>query len=434
MSRFELCPLRPLRGARFRSLSFSCVMSLGISNDEYAVTDLLGRANFARTLGRAIASCETPLVIGLYGTWGSGKTSLMHQIASDLPKSNIAFVHFDPWKYQFDEEPAVALLHTMVDSLQLGDRARKLLMVIAGALGSILLKATTTLDIENIRELGEQYEQERFQLREKQARLQTCFRNLISIATDEGKKRLVFFIDDLDRCVPEAVLKVLEALKLYLNLPGCVYVIGVDRTALECSIKYRYKELEVREADYLDKIVQLPFTIPPIAEQAMERFLRALLPKELQDVANILVAGLTDNPRQIKRFVNSLILNHELARTQLEARYDPKILTGVLLIQYRQPELFKAAMLRPSVIIEAVSGTLKDALLLARFQADNRLSRALPHLKSLGYEELTRYIFLSEVASPRTVGFDLVLTRVPLESKPASCINSGVVARNSRYS
>jgi predicted KAP-like P-loop ATPase len=241
-------------------------MESGIQNDEPAVEDLLDRRKFAHALSRVIASCHTPLVIGLYGTWGIGKTSLMHQIEADLAdartSAGITFkpVWFDAWRHQFDEYPAVTLLHTMVDALGMESEGRRLLTVIGAALGSVLLKSTTTLGLDDIRKIGDQYEEERFQLREKQVRLQSYFAELISRATNLGRSRLVFFIDDLDRCLPETVLKVLEALKLYLNLPDCVYVIGVDRAALECSIRYRYKDLEVREADYIDKIVQLPFS------------------------------------------------------------------------------------------------------------------------------------------------------------------------------
>lgn len=243
-----------------------------ITNDEAVATDGLGRAKFANGLVKVIETCDTPLVIGLYGTWGIGKTSLMKQIEQQLDEAiHVRTVWFDPWQHQFDEDPAVALLHTMVSQLGLGGEGKKLLTIIATALGSAVLKATTNLDADDIHKFGERYEEERFQIREKQVRLKEYFRALIDHATEGGKHRLVMFIDDLDRCVPEQVLRTLEALKLYLSIPGCIYVMGVDRAALECSVKLRYKDLEIREADYLDKIVQLPFVIPPINQKTHAR-------------------------------------------------------------------------------------------------------------------------------------------------------------------
>ncbi|HEX4700920.1 MAG TPA: P-loop NTPase fold protein, partial [Pseudonocardiaceae bacterium] len=186
-----------------------------IWNDEPAVVDLLDRAQFARALAYVGTTCETPLVIGVYGTWGIGKTSLLRLIKGRVDQENSArTVWFDAWQHQFDENPAVALLHTMVDELGLGDEGKRLLYVIASALGGAALKATKLITAKDVHEIEERYEVERFLIREKQVRLRKHFAELLNQATKNGEIRLVFFIDDLDRCVPEQVLRVLEALKL----------------------------------------------------------------------------------------------------------------------------------------------------------------------------------------------------------------------------
>jgi ribosomal protein L7/L12 len=387
-------------------------MVIQIQNDEPTTIDTLNRGRFAKALARVLESCDTPLVVGLYGTWGIGKTSLMRQIEYELgSQTGIRTIWFDPWQHQFDEDPAIALLHTMVEQLKLGDVAKKLLTVIAVALGSILLKATTTLSTPEIQQLGERYEQERFQIREKQIRLREYFTKLIDRASESGHYRLVFFIDDLDRCVPEQVLKVLEALKLYLNLRNCVYVIGVDRSALECSIRHKYKEQEVREADYLDKIVQLPFTIPPIARESMARFITPLLPVDLADSRDLLVVGLGDNPRQVKRFVNTLLLNHELASAMMGEHYDPKLLAGVLLVQYRQQDLYRAAVLDANVLIAAASGGDAAKPFEEQLKKDPRLTEVINKAGFKDPQSIAPYIYLSEVVSVRQINFDVFLSK-----------------------
>ncbi|HJR06753.1 MAG TPA: ribosomal protein L7/L12 [Pyrinomonadaceae bacterium] len=388
-------------------------MAIQIQNDEPTTIDTLDRGRFAQSLARVIETCDTPLVVGLYGTWGIGKTSLMRQIEYELgANTKIRTIWFDPWQHQFDEDPAIALLHTMVEQLKLGDTAKKLLTVIAAALGSILLKATTTLSTTEIQELGERYEQERFQIREKQIRLREYFTKLIGRASESGYYRLVFFIDDLDRCVPEQVLKVLEALKLYLNLPNCVYVIGVDRSALECSIRHKYKEQEVREADYLDKIVQLPFTIPPIARESMSRFIAPLLPDGLADSHELLVLGLGDNPRQVKRFVNTLLLNHELASAMMGEHYDPKLLAGVLLVQYRQQDMYRAAVLDPAVLTAAASDGDAVKPFEEQLKKDPRLAEVINKAGFKDPQSIAPYIYLSEVASVRQINFNVFLSHI----------------------
>lgn len=386
-------------------------MNIEIRNDEPTTNDTLDRGKFAEALAQVIKTCDTPLVIGLYGTWGVGKTSLMQQIKSKIDEVNIVrSVWFDPWQHQFDEDPAISLLHTMVDGFNMGEDGKKLLTVIAGALGSILLKATTTLSTTEIQELAEKYEKERFLVREKQIRLRQHFSQLIEKASDKGAKRLVFFIDDLDRCIPEQILKVLEALKLYLNLPGCVYILGVDRGALEGSIKHRYKDLDLNEASYLDKIVQLPFSIPPIAENSMGEFVTPLVPQDLHDVVPMLIRGLGGNPRQVKRFINTFLLNHQLASTMLGEAYSPKFLVAVLLIQYRQPEFFKVVVRDSTALNKIASGEkseyseqIKDDQTLLSVIMDTGLNTNI---------DVTPYIYLSEVASVRKLEFDIVMHKV----------------------
>jgi hypothetical protein len=385
---------------------------LRIQSDEPVAIDALDREKFAFALAKVVETCDTPLVIGLYGTWGIGKTSLMRQIEAALHESlHVRTVWFDPWQHQFDEDPAVALLHTMVSQLGLGDEGKKILTVIAAALGSVLLKATTTLNADDLQRLGERYEEERFQVREKQVRLREYFGALIEHASENGKHRLVF-IDDLDRCVPELVLKVLEALKLYLSLPNCVFVLGVDRSALECSIRHRYKDQEIREADYLDKIVQLPFTIPPIVRESMKRFVGTLLEGPLATATDLLVAGLGDNPRQVKRFVNTLLLNHELAAGSFGEGYDARMLAAVLVIQYRRPDLFKAATSDPGILVSLARGGEQAEPYADFIKNDPRLQDVISQARFTKPERVAPYIYLSEIAGVRVVAFDVVMTAV----------------------
>jgi ribosomal protein L7/L12 len=381
-----------------------------IFNDEPAVEDRLDRLKLAQALVATVQKCETPLVVGLHGTWGTGKTSLMRIMEKELENVGAVIpIWFDAWQHQFDENPVVALLHKMVDDLGLGEEGRRLLYVIAGAFSGLLLKATTNFSATELREVSDKYDEERFLIREKQIRLRTHFAELLQRATGKGEVRLVFFIDDLDRCVPEQVLRVLEALKLFLNMPGCVYVLGVDRVALENSIRQRYQGSEVSEAEYLDKIVQLPFSIPPIAVEAMSSFVLELLPLELQKVTRDLVECLDENPRQVKRFVNALLLNHELASKTLGEAYEPSHLAAILLLQYRKPDLFKRALGDPKIF-----GNLSEA----DGDAGPWLQRIGERLREVPQEQLASYIYLSEAASVRALHFDVVLTAMEGQKIP----------------
>ncbi|SDC98436.1 ribosomal protein L7/L12 [Actinokineospora iranica] len=382
-------------------------MSFGIRNDEPAIEDALDRDKIALALANAVQICDTPLVVGLYGSWGSGKTSLMKLVQRHLDRTdNCVTVWFDAWQHQFDENPAVALLHTMVEEAGLGEEGRKLLYAIAGALGNAALKAMTLMSAAtDFRKFEEKYEQERFLVREKQVRLRQHFEELLGKVTNNGEIRLVFFIDDLDRCVSEHILKTLEALKLFLNMKGCVYVLGVDREALERSIRHRYGDEDVSEAQYLDKIVQVPFTIPPVTADSTTGFVRSLLTPKLHDIAEDIVAGLGTNPRQIKRFVNSFILNDELAKQTFDsADYDAKILVALLVVQYQRPAFYKEIVDDRDVLLAPSDAN-------AHLFADPAVLRLSGVIKG-DPSGLDGYIHLSQVAGVRPTEFDVRVTQV----------------------
>ncbi len=125
--------------------------------------------------------------------------------------------------------------------------------------------------------------------------------------TNDGK--LVVFIDDLDRCLPENAITVLESLKLFIGNAHCIFVLGMDHSIVEAGIKIRYGDDKtlITGRNYLDKIIQVPFFLPPVLDEN----LRGSLPKDLdfsEEVWEIIRMGMGGNPRKTRRFVNSFSL------------------------------------------------------------------------------------------------------------------------------
>ena len=336
-----------------------------IDSDSPTERDDLGREPYVRTLARIVRTAETPLVIAIYGAWGAGKTSLMMQLRRQLDpghdgpaagEQHARTVWFDPWMHQFDDSPALALLHAAVDQLDLSMAARRnvvtALSKLAIALGEDIQLPFIGVRIGKLLKIREELAQDDFNRREQRARLRQHFHDVLA-ATGAADKRVVFFIDDLDRCQPAVALSLLEALKLYLDLRGCVYVLGVDREPLEAAVGAQYATLGLRTESYLDKIIQLPFAIPAISEAAMDGFVAKRLTDDLSVCAEILAAATADEPRSVKRLANSLLINHELAReATFETTYDPRILTMVVLIQNKAPDLYRQLRLDPSLITD----------------------------------------------------------------------------------
>lgn len=350
---------------------------------------------------------------GHWALWslGVGKTSLMEQIRVKLDDDNSTqTVWFDAWCHQFDEHPVIGLLHAMVADLEitgmLKEDLKKTIYTIARALGSGIIKTTTHIDSKDIIEALSRYDEENFKIQEDRVRLFNYFRELVSKVQTEKNgsgSRIVFFIDDLDRCMPDNALSVLEALKLYLNIEGCVYFLGLDRHTLEKSIRHQYED-HVDAVSYLDKIIQLPFNIPPIAPDSMKLFIQSLLPKALKDCEEILEHGIGGNPRGVKRFINTLLLNHQLATTKELHNYQPRILALLLMIQYRNPDLYIRYARKPSLMVNLIKNTEESQSLwdTHNIAYDEDLEEVLKMSKLSDPEELKSYIYLTDVAGIAT--------------------------------
>ncbi|MEM7655771.1 MAG: P-loop NTPase fold protein, partial [Bacteroidota bacterium] len=104
----------------------------------------------------------------------------------------------------------------------------------------------------------------------------------------DGRKAVIF-IDDLDRCEPETAFQILEAIKVYLDLNNCVFVLGMDMRAVEEMIARHYQqkegvELSIRKNRarlYLEKICQDIYLLPVISEKAKLKYIKGLLQNRL---------------------------------------------------------------------------------------------------------------------------------------------------------
>jgi hypothetical protein len=321
-------------------------------NDEPVYEDYLGHHSLAKQLGERICVCDAPYVLGVLGSWGSGKTSFLRKIwaylGGDTPHTdddlrrwfgdgwqrnkNVHPIWFNPWQHQFEASPMVALLYEIRRSLSFDKRfleeAKKLANVtvysalsLLGDLGDALPK----LDVTKIEDRGKKYEAEHFAEPLSSQRFRDIFEAAIGQAIGK-KKRMVVFIDDLDRCESEVAYRLLESVKLYLNAKNCAYVLGLDQKHLEETIArvLSHKEDHWRHRalarEYLGKMFQCQFLLPVTPD--MRDFIRevlqfgeesplrvalkdgfGVLPERYADIVEALNACLPHNPRKIKAFI-----------------------------------------------------------------------------------------------------------------------------------
>ena len=270
-------------------------------NDEPTLRDRLRRDALIKEVGEAVATCEPPQVFGVHGDWGLGKTSFLHQVRYYLTGDNhlsldpqdapsrlessagIRAVWFDAWRYHAEAVPVVALLQEM--RAQLSSKALK--GSAAKRLGEIAVKGTL-LGLDDLtKKIGFQYA--KFQQASRQWDVENLAATLPSDTLRQnlqdtirlllpgrrgGASRLVVFVDDLDRCEPEAAYRLLEGLKVYLTLNNCVFVLGLNQKAVEGAIASRLAggttdenarwDAQARAASYLEKICQNVWHLPVV--------------------------------------------------------------------------------------------------------------------------------------------------------------------------
>ena len=293
---------------------------------------------------------RTPMCIAVYGGWGTGKTSAMkwlHGLLEDSNKSGtseakmrVKPVWFFPWKYRSKEDVWRGLIsEVIINSIDVSKANRVTIANAAKQFGMFLgrgfvhvmagltLKAKAPtgageaeLDLSRLEDIIAEYREishpEKAYLNEFESSLQ----NWVS-STLLRNERMVIFIDDLDRCMPDVALEVLEALKLYLNIEKLVFVVGVDQKVIDPLVSEYYKRLGLpgdKSKDYLAKMFQIEVELAPherqisgFLDQQLEtiEYWRKHLEDYERDIFRKAILQLAEqNPREVKRLINSALM------------------------------------------------------------------------------------------------------------------------------
>lgn len=307
-------------------------------SDKETAEDLLGYTMHASLLRGVVTNDKNlPITVGLYGDWGSGKSSILKILEGQLNKDDdTVVVYFDGWSFESFDDAKMAIIQGIVDALEknekfiekvkdksedLKDAFRKLrksinwmrlLKLTATAAIPIATAATTggaSLIIpmllsafqEHKAELGdiltgekaEQFLKDALKTGdEESAKYQAVreFRNDFEDLIKKSKQgRVVILIDDLDRCLPRHIIENLEAIKLFLNVPGTAFVIAADKYIVSNAIMSEYKEIITAAKEdrprlgesYMEKFIQLPYNIPHLSPKEVETYVTLLLCQSL---------------------------------------------------------------------------------------------------------------------------------------------------------
>ncbi|MEE6185092.1 P-loop NTPase fold protein [Bacillus pretiosus] len=256
-----------------------------------------------------------PSSVGVYGDWGSGKSSLIKMSMKNFEKEqDTVCLVFNGWLFEGYEDAKTALLGSILDTIQsnrtLSTKAKtcisglyksvdklKLLknsvkygsdFFLTGGIGtisdialnSIMSKLGKKAEEVDGKEIVQTIQDElnNKEIREDIKQFQNNFADLLE-ATKIN--RLVIFIDELDRCSPDTILETLEAIRLFLFTGKSVFIIGADERHISYAVKRKFDEIEGQQInigkEYLEKIIQYPIRIPRLNSKEFEFYITCLL-------------------------------------------------------------------------------------------------------------------------------------------------------------
>lgn len=307
--------------------------------------DILGRKSFALSLGNAILNYKEKdsIVIGLFGAWGSGKTSIINMALEHIDSVYIdktdetkpIIMKFNPWNYsdqnqlinQFFKQLSVTL-----GSADYASNAKKIgeiletyakffgplkLIPVVGQYTGILKDVAETTGTA-IKSWGDLKENDLNGIRKE-------LNNLLA----KQSNKIIVIVDDIDRLNNTEIRQIFQLVKSLGDFPNTIYLLAFDKNVV---VKALEKVQEGSGIEYLEKVIQIPFDIPLISKQEIEQMLFSQLDELIKDVpkekwdqtywGNIYQSGLKyffENIRDVTRYINSLRLGLGLIKGEVNA-------------------------------------------------------------------------------------------------------------------
>lgn len=324
----------------------------------------LGIKDYVDALSEFMKECQTPMTISIQADWGVGKTSMMNLVKENIATQRIKTIWFNTWQFsQFNmsEELGVSLLKQFVKRIG-GEDSNELIKKISalGKRASILFaKAALGNAASALMSGGEKIMEglsndeldDSEQIVKLKSDLETTVKKRMQ---KESLERIVVFIDDLDRLEPKKAVELLEIMKLFLDIPGCVFVLAVDYGVIVNGLKAKFGDNfdDAKSKSFFDKIIQLPFNLP-VSQYDIKGYFRKLLnlnnDNEIEVFVKLANASLGFNPRGMKRLFNSLELLKMVAKSKnlldddeiATGNEKQRILFGILCLQTSFESLYK---------------------------------------------------------------------------------------------
>lgn len=304
--------------------------------------DMLERSAFVESLASQVVEFKGPdsFVMGIYGGWGEGKTSVLNLLKNEIrslhdadktpSRREIIFIHFDPWHYTDSR----TMLAAFYDEITAAVNKEYYYPDLGKALESykeLMLSAVESAGFKiSMPKTG-------VSLEESRKHVQQCI--------DLLKLRLIIFVDDIDRVDIDGLMKTFQLVKLNADFNNTFFVLSLDPARVRKTLSQNRKDKE-----FLEKIIQLPIFLPEISQEDIDKYLQGEIEKiikaegfsvealsEFYDKYYREVSSSVATMRSAKRYINALRMS--LPPLLKEANITDLLVIEALRVFY--PEVFK---------------------------------------------------------------------------------------------
>lgn len=412
-----------------------------------AEEDCLGSIKYSQALAKSLVSWTRKdcLVIGLYGSWGNGKTSIKNLALGELKNSfqeSISFLEYNPWCLDgsrglvesFFNKLGTDLETSSVDKLKEASGKMKSLGALAGAgipaltvLSNVFAPGSGPILEALLKKVPDLVSRDAEALIEKaQKSFESITKELHTVLNDL-KKPLLIVVDDIDRLHPDEIRTLFKLIKNTADFPNVIYLLLFDKEVVISALNDKHG---IKGKEYLQKIVQVDLDIPKITEEQLRSYANEKLKEiysskkidikesELFKILN-LVPKFATNLRSIHRLINSYTFQLSLALTDGEPIVNPVDLLGLDVLRIFESKTFdfvfeNISILAPNDLIFAINS--KDA-------ESNRFKSYWAELQNLFPEKHEHINQLFSVLFPSfsKIAFDEKI-KIPSEEEKIKCL------------
>ena len=313
-----------------------------ILTDDTVIDPILDFNLYSNAIVNIIKNSHPKFSIGVFGDWGTGKTTLINSVDKALQTDrDLVKIRLEASRYKREMFPLASLLKSIAYTLpadkefenlkqKLETSAINFLKRTPDILTSIISKYASEED-EISHEMINTFKKElnsKIQLIAELDRDSIYFdgfreinKEIKNLREDNPAFRIVIFVDDLDKCSPGKAFEILEMIRVFHDIEGFIYVIGLSHDMIVKLSKVGNSESSIDGERYIKKLIQVPITLPKWSNQDIIRLVKDLIKKgmihdKFKDVVDknieLISVAIDNNPREIKRFLNNFFVACEI--------------------------------------------------------------------------------------------------------------------------